>query len=132
MDEFPNISYENFCSSRSTAVVRRHSQETNMKSSRLSLLRFFAAVLVVAGAMLASMHDASAQTTTGTIRGTVSSGGTPAANAQIQLRNPQTGVSRGTTARDDGGYVLPGVPPATYEMTVRRIGSAPETRTVIS
>jgi hypothetical protein len=101
-----------------------------MKSSRLSLFRFFATIMVVAGAMFALSHNASAQTTTGTIKGTISSGGAPAANAQIQLRNPQTGVSRGTTARDDGGYVLPGIPPATYEMTVRRIGAAPETRTV--
>ena len=95
-----------------------------MKSSRLSLLRFFSAALAVAGAMFALSFTAHAQTTTGTIKGTISTGGGPAANAQVQLRNPQTGVSRGTQTRDDGGYVLAGIPPATYEMTVRRIGSA--------
>jgi hypothetical protein len=87
--------------------------------------------MVVAGAMFALSSNVSAQTTTGTIRGTVSTGGAPAANAQIQIRNPQTGASRGTSANDDGSYVLPGLPPAQYEMTVRRIGSEPQTRTVI-
>ena len=33
--------------------------------------------------------------------------------------------------KEDGSYVLPGVPPARYEMTVRRIGSEPQTRIVV-
>ncbi len=38
--------------------------------------------------------SASAQTTTGTIRGTVTSGGAFVGNAQIQLRNPASGIQR--------------------------------------
>jgi hypothetical protein len=65
------------------------------------------------------------------VKGTVTSAGAVVSGAQIQVRNPATGVSRGTTTRDDGTYVLPGLAPATYVMTVRRIGSEPQTRTVI-
>jgi hypothetical protein len=103
-----------------------------MNSHRSNLHRFRRA-LAVAFVTLASavVTAAEAQTTTGTIRGTVSSGGAPVANAQIQLRNPSTGVQRGTTTREDGSYTLAGVSPATYEMTVRRIGSEPLTRTVV-
>ena len=113
------------------AAKRRNPQERNMKSSRLSLFRFFATIMVVAGAMFALSHNASAQTTTGTIRGTVTTEGAPAANAQVQIRNPATGLSRGTSVNDDGFYVLPGLPPARYELTVRRIGSEPQTRLVV-
>src|SRR5688572_27637922 len=89
--------------------------------------RFFRTVVITALSLAAlPAINVSAQTTTGTVRGTVTSGGTAVGNAQILLRNPATGVQRGTTSRDDGAYVLPGLPPATYEMTVRRIGSAPE------
>ncbi|HEY0243812.1 MAG TPA: carboxypeptidase regulatory-like domain-containing protein [Gemmatimonadaceae bacterium] len=101
-----------------------------MKSSRISLARLLLTLLLVAGVVVASSVDIQAQTTTGTIRGTITSGGAPAIGAQVQLRNPQTGVSRGTITREDGSYVLPGIQPAAYEMTVRRIGSSPQTRTV--
>jgi hypothetical protein len=65
------------------------------------------------------------------VKGTVTSGGAPVASAQIQVRNPATGQSRGTTTHDDGTYVLPGLAPATYQLTVRRIGSEPQTRTIV-
>jgi outer membrane receptor protein involved in Fe transport len=38
---------------------------------------------------------------------------------------------RGTSSRDDGFYVLAGLVPGTYEVTVRRIGSSPQTRRVV-
>ena len=66
-----------------------------MKSSRISFTRLLFTLLFLAGAVIASSNDAQAQTTTGTIRGTVTSGGASVANAQIQLRNPPTGASRG-------------------------------------
>jgi hypothetical protein len=101
-----------------------------MKSSRFKFWRLLSTLLVIAGMSAVFSNVLHAQTTTGTIKGTVRAGGAPVANVQIQVRNPQNGVSRGTETRDDGGYVLAGLPPATYEMTVRRIGSSPETRTV--
>ncbi len=103
-----------------------------MTSNKFNLHRFFRA-LTIAIAALAAMPVASAfaQTTTGTVRGTVTSSGRPVENAQVQLRNPASGVQRGAITREDGGYILPGVVPATYEMTVRRIGSEPTTRVVV-
>ena len=101
-----------------------------MKSSRFTLAHFLQSLLVIA-AMCVYTVSAYAQTTTGTVRGTVRTSGAAVGNAQVVLRNPASGVQRGTTTKDDGTYILAGVPPATYEMTVRRIGSAPETRTVV-
>src|SRR5437764_1175873 len=77
-------------------------------------------------------HYAAAQTTTGTVRGTVTvTGGAPLGNAQIAARNVESGIPRGAQSRDDGTYVLPGLPPATYDFTVRRIGYSPITRRVV-
>ena len=72
-----------------------------------------------------------AQTSTGTIRGTITSGGTAVEAAQVTVRNIESGVQRSTGSRDAGFYTLPGLVPGTYEMTVRRIGSAPQTRRVV-
>ncbi|HEX2722870.1 MAG TPA: carboxypeptidase regulatory-like domain-containing protein, partial [Gemmatimonadaceae bacterium] len=87
--------------------------------------------VAILGLVMLGGSTASSQTTTGTVRGVVTSGGAPVANAQVQLRNPATGVSRGTITREDGSYVLAGVMPASYELTVRRIGSSPQARGVI-
>jgi hypothetical protein len=96
----------------------------------LHLFRGLAAFAFMLCAALTS--SASAQNSTGTIRGTVT-GATrePVAEAQITARNPATGVQRGTTSRADGSYVLPGLVPATYELTARRIGTTPQTRRVV-
>ena len=76
--------------------------------------------------------SASAQTSTGTIRGVVSGqDGVPVAEAQVAAKNVETGVQRGTTTRSDGSYVLPGLVPATYDLTVRRIGMGAQTRRVV-
>jgi len=102
-----------------------------MISSQFRFKRFLWTLLVFTGVSFAWTQTLQSQTTTGMVRGTVTVEGAPAANAQVQLRNPQTGVSRGATVRDDGSYVVAGLVPATYEMTVRRIGSEPQTRTVV-
>ena len=93
----------------------------------------FGLPLVVALALLApAQHSASAQTTTGTVRGTVTGqGSAPLATAQITARNVESGVPRATTSRDDGTYVLPGLVPGTYEFTIRHLGYAQMTRQVV-
>jgi hypothetical protein len=78
-----------------------------------------------------SASTARAQTTTGTIRGTISANGAGVSDAQISIRSLETGVVRNTTSHDQGLYVLPGVVPATYDMTVRRIGYGALTRRVV-
>jgi outer membrane receptor protein involved in Fe transport len=75
---------------------------------------------------------ASAQNTTGTVRGTITgTGGAPVADAQIAARNVETGTQRGATSRVDGSYVIAGLVPATYDLTVRHIGTSPQTRRVV-
>ncbi len=103
-----------------------------MISHKFRLQRFVRTFsLVVLGLVALTAASVSAQNTTGTVRGTVTSSGATVADAQIQLRNPATGVQRGTTSREDGSFTLAGLPPASYEMTVRRIGSTPQTRVVV-
>ena len=53
------------------------------------------------------------------------------ASAQILARNVESGIQRTTLSHDQGFYVLPGLIPGTYDVTVRRIGSAPLTRRVL-
>src|SRR5947207_3174881 len=73
-----------------------------------------------------------AQTTTGTIRGTVTgSGGAPIGSAQVVARNVSTGATRNTLSNDAGAYALVGLTPGTYDVNVRRIGSSPQSRTIV-
>lgn len=72
-----------------------------------------------------------AQTVNGTVRGYVlGAGGAPVADAQVGARNTATNQQRGTTTSATGAYTLGGLRPGVYELTVRRIGFAPATRTV--
>ena len=103
-----------------------------MKSRVDTPRRLLGGVLTGLGLIAALATTAAAQTSTGTIRGTVTGqDGQPLADAQVAVRNPASGVQRGTLTRADGGYTVPGLSPATYEVTVRRIGSAPQTRVVV-
>ena len=75
---------------------------------------------------------ASAQNTSGTIRGTVTgAGAVPIASAQIIARNVSTGATRTALSNDAGAYTLVGLTPGTYDVNVRRIGSAPESRRIV-
>src|SRR5690349_374215 len=93
----------------------------------------FALPLVMSFALFAPVRlTASAQTTTGTVRGTVTgTGGAALSGVQIAARNVESGVPRAATSRDDGTYVLPGLTPGAYDFTVRRIGYSPVTRRVV-
>src|SRR5688572_6589508 len=73
----------------------------------------------------------SAQTTTGTLRGNVKDqNGGPVTEADIQARNTETGAVRSTTTRSDGSYILSGLAPATYDLSIRKIGFSPQRRQV--
>ena len=67
---------------------------------------------------LAAAGGASAQVTTSTIRGSVMDGGQAEAGATIVARDVASGFASRTTANADGGYVLSGLRPGTYEITV--------------
>ena len=70
-----------------------------------------------------------AQQATGSVRGYVTgTAGAPVADAQISARFLETNARRNTTSNASGFYYLGGLRPGQYEITVRRIGVAPQTR----
>src|SRR3989475_6070752 len=83
-------------------------------------------------ALLASPLSLSAQTTTGTVRGYVKDqNGTPVADAEVQARQVETGIVRSTAGHADGSYILPGLTPGNYDLSVRKIGFGPQRRQVV-
>lgn len=87
------------------------------------------ALLLAAAALLGG--PVAAQTSTGSIRGTVTdSAGTPLGGAEIVALNTSSGVQRNASTNNRGFYSLPGLTPASYQLTVRQIGSAPAGRSV--
>src|SRR5882724_1046483 len=104
-----------------------------MKHGHTWSFNFWSRMLAVVG-VLASLIGANlmAQTTTGTIRGTVTApGGAPIASAQVVARNVSTGATRNALSNDAGAYALVGLTPGTYDVNVRRIGSTPQSRTIV-
>src|SRR5207237_6212012 len=82
--------------------------------------------------LLASPLSLSAQTTTGTVRGYVKDqNGAPVADAQVEARQTETGIVRRATSRTDASYILPGLAPGRYELTVRKIGFTPQRRNAV-
>src|SRR6266700_4297954 len=74
----------------------------------------------------------SAQTTTDTVRGYVKDqNGTTVGDAQVQATQTGTGVVRSTTTHADGSFILPGLTPGDYGLSVRKIGFAPQRRQVV-
>lgn len=103
-----------------------------MNISSINLYRFCRATAAAIGFLCIASGDLLAQNTTGSIRGTVTGqGGAPIASAQIAARNTNSGVQRNAQSNDAGFYSLVGLVPGTYVVTVRRIGNAPQTRTVV-
>lgn len=94
-------------------------------------LRWVGMALLPSALLAAVPASVRAQTSTATIRGYVTSAaGAPLAGAEIQARNTESGVLRTATSRADGAYTLAGLVPAMYDLTVRQIGMAPQTRRV--
>src|SRR2546427_11016138 len=84
-------------------------------------------VLLALAALTAS--GAQAQTSTGAVRGYVkNANGVPLADAEVRAKSVATGVVRSGSAHTDGFYTLVGLAPGAYDLTARRIGSAPQTR----
>ncbi|MDQ7811949.1 carboxypeptidase regulatory-like domain-containing protein [Brevundimonas sp.] len=67
---------------------------------------------------LAAAGGAAAQVSTATIRGSVTDGAQAEAGAAIVARDVASGFTNRTTANAQGGYVLSGLRPGTYEITV--------------
>src|SRR5437868_3118928 len=104
-------------------MKHRHTWSFNLWSHTLAVLGLLASLIGT---------NALAQTTTGTIRGTVTgAGGAPIASAQVVARNISTGATRNALSNDAGAYALVGLTPGTYDVNVRRIGSTPQSRTIV-
>ena len=81
--------------------------------------------------LLAFPLTLSAQTTTGTVRGYVKDqNGTAVADAEVQARQAETGVVRSAVSHSDGSYIIPGLVPANYDLSVRKIGFSPQRRAI--
>ena len=102
-----------------------------MATNRLNFQRFYRAVFATLAFSVLGSTSLLAQNSTGTIRGTIESGGAPVGSAQILARNTNSGVQRVAQSNDAGFYTLAGLVPGTYEVSVRRIGSTPQTRTIV-
>ena len=103
-----------------------------MNRSKINLQRFCRGVAVALALVCVAGGNLLAQNSTGTIRGTVTGdGGAPIGSAQIVARNLSSGVTRNALSNDAGSYTLVGLVPGTYEVNVRRIGNAPQSRTVV-
>ena len=81
---------------------------------------FICACLLVLCVSVGSLH---AQTTNGSIQGTVSdpNGGT-VAGASVTARNLDTGLTQATSTTDAGIYSLPNLPPGRYSVVVEAPG----------
>ena len=102
-----------------------NTRKINLQRVRQLLFAALALVCFVSGSL-------SGQTATGAIRGYVTGpGGTPIADAQVVARLAATNETRGATTNSAGFYYLPGLRPGTYEVSVRRIGLQPQSRTLV-
>src|SRR3954447_8562135 len=82
------------------------------------VMRALLACLIAAG--LCSLYAADP---TGTIAGTVTDpSGAVISGAKVTATASSTGLTRSTTTREDGGYILPLMPVGNYLMTVDQAG----------
>ncbi|MGZ5084977.1 MAG: carboxypeptidase-like regulatory domain-containing protein, partial [Usitatibacter sp.] len=79
---------------------------------------------------LLAAPPALAQLSTSTIRGHVTAAGAAMTGAQVTARNVSTGYSTKASIRDDGAYVLTGLPPGTYRIEVSGKGFDQKTEEV--
>src|SRR5438876_7467880 len=85
-------------------------------------------VLLLGGALAMSLaRNASAQTSTGSIRGYVTdSSGTPVAGARVIAVKSVTSAPRAVATQINGFYTIVGLVPGEYDVTARQIGMAPQ------
>lgn len=95
-------------------------------------MRWLGRAVALTGFLVLAADHVSAQTSTGMVRGYVrDQNGTGLGSAEVQARNPATGVSRTATTNAEGAYTLPGLSPGAYDLTARHIGNSPQARRVV-
>lgn len=80
---------------------------------------------------LMAAYPAEAQLTTATVRGQVTNAQAAAPGATITAVNVETGARTSTTAGPDGSYVLTGLRPGAYDISVAVAGGTPVVQRVI-
>ena len=81
--------------------------------------------LIAAAVGMALAHGAVyAQESAGSINGRAKAGAT------VSVTNPSIGITRTATARGDGGYQVPALPPGSYVVTVTNPDGSKDTRTI--
>jgi len=102
-----------------------------MIRNMFNLQRFYRTLAMVIALVCVAGGSLFAQTSTGNIRGHVTGpGGAAISDAQVVARLRSTNATRGTTTNESGFYFLAGLTPGAYDITVRRIGLEPQTRSV--
>lgn len=102
-----------------------------MNTSQFTVRHLCGMLALILGLVSLTSIASSAQTTTGNIRGYVTGpGGAPVADAQVAARLVATNETRRATTNESGFYYLAGLRPGSYELTVRRVGLAQQTRPV--
>lgn len=88
-----------------------------------------AAAAAIALMLVPSGTPLSAQTSTGSVRGFVTTkAGEPAVGATVTARNVESGLQRSSNVSERGSYALLGLVAGEYEITSRRVGLAPNTK----
>ena len=102
-----------------------------VRSRVLYALRLTALAALPLGLICLAPTVLEAQTTTGSIRGSITSAeGAPVPAVTVVARSIQTNQTRGTQTNDAGVYFIAGLRPGQYELTVRRVGMEPQSRTI--
>ena len=92
-------------------------------------IRALSATLVALVLVATTRADAQQATTSGTVRGVVSSAeGSPLGDATVTATNQETGVRRGVQSDAAGRYQLPFLEPGRYTIRAQRIGLRPVER----
>jgi len=74
--------------------------------------------------------DVWAQSTTGSIQGTVKDGaGAPVPGANVKAHDATTNLTQTAATGEDGVFVVPQLPPGSYTITVEKIGFRKFTKT---
>lgn len=100
-----------------------------MRTAQIVRLACIASTVVATGLFHAGSLDA--QTTTGTIRGVITGEtGSLVPGVQVTARDVETNAQRSTMSSSTGFYFLGGLRPARYDLTIRRVGFTPQSRTI--
>jgi len=97
-----------------TDPIRRGELRMNQFNTRKAALAAASAIAI----SMAVVGAAQAQTSSSTLRGAVTESGQPAPGAVVTAVDAASGFSARATVRSDGTYVISGLRPGSYRVTV--------------